>query len=209
MKMQQCCILWLSLRHYSINNPYFMSRKIVFFVFMFGIVCLLANCKQDDPIIPNEEEVITTLTYTLVPSNGGASATLSFKDLDGDGGTAPTITGDTLAANQTYVGTLTLLNEIELPIVSIDDEIEEEGDVHQFFFQSTVSDMTFTYNDQDVAGNPIGLSSQLTTGNAAAGYLTITLRHEPDKLATGVSNGDITNAGGETDIEVTFPIYVQ
>lgn len=186
-----------------------MAKNFLLFTLLCTIICLFANCKQDDPIIPNEEELITTLTYTLVPTNGGASATLSFKDLDGDGGTAPTITGDTLAANQTYIGTLTLLNEIGLPLVSIDDEIEGEGEAHQFFFQSTVSDIAVAYNDQDVAGNPIGLSSQLTTGNAAAGYLTITLRHEPDKLAAGVSNGDITNAGGETDIEVTFPIHVQ
>ncbi|HBK71516.1 MAG TPA: type 1 periplasmic binding fold superfamily protein, partial [Flavobacteriaceae bacterium] len=35
------------------------------------------------------------------------------------------------------------------------------------------------------------------------------LRHEPNKSASGVSDGDITNAGGETDIEVIFNITVQ
>ena len=38
---------------------------------------------------------------------------------------------------------------------------------------------------------------------------TITLRHEPAKTATGVSGGDITNAGGETDIEVVFDVTVE
>ena len=36
------------------------------------------------------------------------------------------------------------------------------------------------------------------------GQFTVTLRHEPDKSAQGVSAGDITNAGGETDIEVSL-----
>ena len=42
-----------------------------------------------------------------------------------------------------------------------------------------------------------------TTGN-----LTIILRHDLDKNGAGVSSGNIANAGGETDIEVVFPIQV-
>jgi len=69
--------------------------------------------------------------------------------------------------------------------------------------------LSVAYDDKDANGNPVGLSSILTTGDAASGSITITLRHEPAKSASGVSNGDITNAGGETDIEVIFPINVQ
>ena len=58
-------------------------------------------------------------------------------------------------------------------------------------------------------GHPIGLQIKMTTGMATTGMLTIILRHEPNKDATGVSDGDITNAGGETDIEITFDIDVQ
>jgi hypothetical protein len=39
--------------------------------------------------------------------------------------------------------------------------------------------------------------------------VVVTLRHEPDKGAAGVSGGDITNAGGDTDIEVTFPVVIE
>ena len=67
----------------------------------------------------------------------------------------------------------------------------------------------FAYADQDNNGNPIGLSFELTTGDAGNESYTITLRHEPDKTASGVSGGDITNAGGETDIEVVFDITVE
>jgi hypothetical protein len=39
--------------------------------------------------------------------------------------------------------------------------------------------------------------------------IRVTLIHEPMKSAAGVSSGDITNAGGETDIEVGLPVVVQ
>ena len=49
----------------------------------------------------------------------------------------------------------------------------------------------------------------LTTGEAGTGTLSIILRHEPAKDASGVSDGQIANAGGETDIEVSFNITIE
>jgi hypothetical protein len=173
------------------------------------LALLFTGCSDDDtPQIINEEEVITTLTATLTPVGGGTTITLQTQDLDGDGPNAPviTISGD-LAANTTYNGTLDLLNETESPAESITEEIEEEDDEHQFFFQAT-NGITFTYSDMDGDGNPIGLSFTLTTASAGSAAITITLRHEPVKDAAGVSDGDITNAGGETDIAVTFNVTV-
>ena len=63
--------------------------------------------------------------------------------------------------------------------------------------------------DFDGDGNPVGLANILTTGSAGSGNLTVTLKHEPDKSASGVSDGDMTNAGGETDISVTWVITVE
>jgi len=60
----------------------------------------------------------------------------------------------------------------------------------------------------DNNGNPIGISTRLSTGAVSNGKLKITLRHEPNKSAQGVKDGLITNAGGETDIEVEFPVNV-
>lgn len=176
---------------------------------LIAISILMTSCDKDDPIIPNEEELITTLNYTLTPDGGGDAITLSFQDLDGDGPDAPTLTGANLLANQTYTGELDLLNESESPAESITDEIREEDDEHQFFFQSTVAGLSVAYADMDADGNPVGLSSTLTTGDAGSGNLTIILRHEPVKSAENVSSGDITNADGETDIEVTFAVEVQ
>ena len=44
---------------------------------------LLSSCKKDDLIIPNEEELITTLNYTLVSQSTSDTVLLSFVDLDG------------------------------------------------------------------------------------------------------------------------------
>jgi len=169
---------------------------------------LFSACKKD-PVIPPEEEVITTMTYTLTPASGGAAVVLNFRDMDGDGGNAPTIIGGTLSANETYTGAIDLLNESESPAESITEEIQEEDEEHQFFFQSDIAGLSVSYGDQDENGNPLGLSSTLTTGDAGSGSVTVILRHEPDKSASGVADGDITNAGGSTDIEVAFPIDVQ
>ncbi len=181
---------------------------------MMAFLFLLPSCdKEDDepedPIIPNEEEVITTLNFTLSPDGGGDTVIMTFLDLDGDGGDDPVITGGTLMANTTYSGSLELLNEDENPAEDITAEIEEEDEEHQFFFSFTENNLSVAYNDADANGNPIGLATTVTTGNAGNGVLTVVLRHEPAKDASGVSDGDITNAGGETDIEVDFDVVVQ
>ena len=169
----------------------------------------ITSCKKDDPIIENEEELITTLIYTLTPEAGGDSVVLSFQDLDGDGAMPPTITGGTLGANTIYNGSLQLLNESVNPAENITVEVQEEAEEHQFFFQNNISGLSIAYTDEDENGHPIGLSSKISTTGSGSGTITVTLRHEPNKTAAGVSTGDITNAGGETDIEVTFDVEIQ
>ena len=115
----------------------------------------------------------------------------------------------TLAANTEYTGQLQFLNESEAPSEDITEEIAEEDEDHQVFFEIGISDVTISYNDMDSMGNPIGLSTTVNTGNAGNGNLKITLRHEPVKDASGVSDGNIANAGGETDIEVEIDVNVQ
>jgi len=161
-----------------------------------------------DPL-PPEEEVITTLTYTLTSEDGSDTAVLTFKDLDGDGGNDPDITGGTLQSNTIYNGQLTLLNESETPVESITEEIEEEDEEHQFFFVSSNESVTIAYDDVDENNAPVGLSTKLTTTITGTTDLKITLRHEPAKDGENVAAGDITNAGGSTDIEVTFPVTIE
>ena len=172
-------------------------------------------CSNDDDVSNqepvNEEEVITTLKATLTPVGGGTPITLQTQDLDGDGPDPAVITvSSALAVNTTYDGSLLLLNETESPAEEINEEIEEEDDEHQFFYQASNAVATFAYADFDGNGNPVGLEFTLTTAaTASAGNFTITLRHEPSKSAEGVSDGEITNAGGETDIQAVFPVVIE
>ena len=175
-----------------------------FYVILFFVLFAFASCNEDDVEPENEEEVITTLTYTL-SSTDGQVAILSFQDLDGDGGAAGTITTSELAANTTYTGIMTLLNETESPAENVTEEIQEEDDEHQIFFGVSGVDLTVDYTDVDGDGNPVGLATTLTTGDAGSGTLTVTLRHEPNKP----NNGSLGDAGGETDIEVEFPVTIQ
>ena len=57
----------------------------------------LFSCQPNDPGDPHEEELITTLNVDL--EAGGSTVALNFQDVDGDGGDAPVITTDKLAAN--------------------------------------------------------------------------------------------------------------
>ena len=213
--MQLCCKKLIDLRQTEIKNTTMKKINLLLALGVFSML-FITSCEKDepeDPIIPNEEEVITTLNFTLTPDGGGTPVVLSFQDLDGDGGNAPTISEGTLDNNTIYNGSLELLNELEDPAEDITLEVAEEELEHQFFYETLfpteLSDVNIAYNDLDEEGNPIGLSTVLTTGEMGSGTITVTLRHEPNKDADGVSSGDIANAGGETDIEVTFNVEIQ
>ncbi len=183
---------------------------------MTALAMVAISCSSDDdaPVVINEEEVITTVQLTLVDtSNPNNTFVLKSTDLDGDGPDAPVLsptTSTVLNQSATYTGTLTFSNETVSPADDITTEILAEALDHQVFFNNASNIVSFTYNDQDTDGNPLGLNTSFTTTTAVGtGNLVITLRHTPNKTGFGVSGGDITNAGGETDIEVTFPIEVQ
>ncbi|MGJ8667181.1 MAG: type 1 periplasmic binding fold superfamily protein [Patiriisocius sp.] len=166
---------------------------------LFSLAC--SNDDDTTPVPVNEEEVITTFTATLRPQGGGTAVILQSRDIDGDGGDAPVVTvSGNLSANTTYNGEIILLNETVSPPDNITTEVDEEGEEHQFFYTvGGTLDVTTTYVDFDLDGNPVGILFTLTANAASSGNLTFTLRHEPTKPNTGL--GD---AGGETDIAVTF-----
>ena len=168
---------------------------------------IFASCSDDDDNTPepvNEEEVITTLTVTL--ESGSDTVVMQYQDLDGDGPDAATVTvSGSLNANTVYDGSIVLLNETESPAENITEEVEEEDDEHQFFYTAGSGlDVGTSYANFDGDGNPLGTQFILDTGMPSSGGLTFTLRHEPNKPNTGLEN-----AGGETDIEVTFDVTVE
>lgn len=153
----------------------------------------------------NQIELITTVTYTL--SDGTNTITLTFQDIDGPGGIPGTteISAPWLDANTTYTGSIEFLNETENPPGNITDEVEAEAEEHEIFYSTSVAGVNIAKNDTDANGNPVGLNTTFTTGDAASGSLTIVLKHEPTKPNDGTAIG----AGGSTDASVTFNIDVQ
>ncbi len=192
-----------------------MNTNLKYLALTILIAATITGCKpeDDDPIAPtppvNEEEVITTMILSFAGQAGATDKELRFTDADGDGGGAPIFDLDTLQAAANYNVSIMLLNETANPVDTISNEVLEEGLDHQFFFQTAGANITFAYADADANGNPIGLQTTTTTGAASMGTLKVTLRHEPNKSGAGVSSGDITNAGGETDVEVEFPLVIE
>ena len=191
-------------------------KKQIFLLPLFILSLVFTGCSDDDdhddhshsdPV--NEQEVITTVEVTL--SDGTNSYVLSWEDLDGDGPDEAVINGGTMPAG-TYSGDIQLYNKTLDPsdeeYVATTEILEEDLD-HQFFFTPINGlDIQSVYTDMDSEGNPIGQQFELTA-NVSSGGLNIVLLHEPEKNNPGVPDGDMTNAEGDTDVNITFPIIVQ
>jgi hypothetical protein len=201
----------------TITETVILNRMTKGILLLFSISMLASACRpeeeednQHNNANQNEEELITTVRTSFTQVGGGHSAEFSWVDIDGDGGSAPVITGDTLLVGTSYNATLLLLNESVSPADTVSNEVADESEAHQFFFSTTGGSLTWaSYGDTDSNGLPVGLLSTWVAMGAGSGGITIILRHEPNKSAAGVSGGDITNAGGETDIEVVIPYVVQ
>jgi hypothetical protein len=166
------------------------------------------NFVQTD--LENIAVFMTTLIATFT-GGGGQVITCTSRDLDGDGPNAPVvIVSGSFSPNTTYSGSISLLNETVNPAEDVTFELIQNGIDYQMFYQLSQNLGTFVYADSDVNGKPVGMSFTFTTGsgNVNSGSSTFTLRNFPNKSASGVSSGDITNAGGSTVAEFSFPIFI-
>ncbi len=173
---------------------------------------LLASCSKDDPKPNNQDnEVITTVRYTLTPAGGGAAVFAQYRDADGDGGAAPVFSYNsgtrlTLDRSTTYTGRILLLDETKSPVDTISNEVLEEANDHLLVYKPLPTNLlTITRTDRDTNTPPleIGLVTSLVTGaTAGTGNLQVILRHQP-----GAKNG--TETPGDTDVDVTFPVDVR
>lgn len=172
---------------------------------LFGITFFSISCRRqiENPPNPNEEELITTLKIIFTDSAGiQAQATFQYRDVDGDGGLAPSI-WDTIAlkANTTYFAEILLLNETESPADTISNEVLEENKEHLFCFSVSGANCVVQRTDSD-GTYEVGLQSKWQTGAISNGTANIVLKHQPD-----VKDG--TCAPGETDVDVLFQLMVQ
>lgn len=189
---------------------------------------IFAGCDKDKnnptatPSTPvHEEEVITSMLLIFTDDAGNTKEWHAHTDdgfahdhEHGDGGHDHDhgdvhIHGEALAANTNYAVRILLLNETVTPVDTVSNEVLDEGTAHQFFFVPEDVAIAVTYTDSDANGRPIGLQSRWAVGGAGTGEVKVILRHGLDKSAAGVAAGDITNAGGATDIEVHFPATIE
>lgn len=190
-----------------------MQKNNVNSLFLFGaiVASLFAFGCSDDPASPNspanESETITTVRLRLVQTDDTTRVfQAQWRDLDGEGGNAPVITGlNNLPPNKTFSGSIQVLDETKSPIKDITEEIEEEDEEHQFFYVVSGATLSVEYADADSDGNPIGLKTTVTTAAASSGTLRVILKHEATKNNTiGVPSTD-----GETDFDIVLPVTVQ
>ena len=169
--------------------------------------------EEEDDHGPGEEELITTLKITLTPSSGGAPLTVQFQDLDGEGGNAPVVDRIVVDSGTVYAGSVQVLNETESPPEDITEEVEEEAEAHQFFFDTLggFSPAIVNYLDKESdyvtnsgADHPVGIEFELSVPeNAANGQFRVRLSHYDDAPKDGINPSD------ETDIDVTFNVEVR
>lgn len=172
-----------------------------------ALATVMAGCKGSDPE-PEENEFISTVQVTFTPAGGGSPITASWKDLDGDGGMAPTVTPLNLAANTTYTVAVKFLNETVSPVDDITKEVEEEADEHLVVFTPAPANLLqFTITDRDSRNFPIGLASRAVTTGAGTGNLQVVLRHQPPVNGQPIKNGSPTL--GSTDADVTFGVTIR
>lgn len=185
-------------------------------------IILFSSCESNDPEDENEGELITdvTLIFTEVDPTGGTVGTpFEVKASDPDGielGSNPTIETINLGIGKTYRLELELFNRIENE--DITEEIEEEADEHQFFFLGSAfvgsPVLTYVYDDADEDGNPIGLRGFVTVASTPTSnnaQFRLVLRHDLNKSYSGANNPNFENfvqAGGETDLDITFPLIL-
>ena len=187
---------------------------------------IFASCdttsSTDDPPEENEEEVITDITLIFTNADDDSDVvTASAQDPDGAGVQELQILDDIqLQSGVTYSLTFEILNGLENPAGDIGEEIEEEADEHQIFFQFSENafsnpsgDGNFdnagdpvNYEDFDSEGNPVGLETTWTTsdGSLTDGSFRVRLQHQPD-----IKTSTTTVDDGDTDFDLTFTLDIQ
>jgi hypothetical protein len=168
------------------------------------VLVSLAACGDSSTAPGGESEVISRVTLTLTPSNGGAALTTYIDDTDGNGPTAPSaqVAVPALVRGVTYTGTVKFENRLKSPAEDITAEVQEEANEHRVFYALTSgSGVTITTTDVDGQNRPLGLRfSKAVAAGATAGAARVVLCHYDDapKVATA------TSCTGETDIDVSF-----
>ncbi len=165
---------------------------------------VFTGCKKDELPHDHSNELITTFRLKLVNNaNTADTKTVTWRDIDGDGGANPVIDALSLKANAVYsLSVDAVLDESKTPADDIKAEIKNEDFEHLFVYAPTAGlNAVFSNFDKDKNNLPVGLTATVTTGAISTGTVKVTLRHQAD-----VKDG--TFAPGSTDMEAVFPVSI-
>jgi hypothetical protein len=207
----------LKMKKFTTSNNVLRCACIIM---IFSSVSLF-SCDDDDPKREDTPELITTVSLTFAPTNGGTTVTATATDPDGEG--VQDIAADgpiRLAPNTTYSLKIDLINGLADPTseaYDVGSEVQSEADEHLFFFAWTNALFEnppgdgnidnrgdqIGYQDTDANGLPLGLLTGWTTGAPSNGTFRIVLKHQPE-LKSETSGADT----GESDLDVEFDVVV-
>ena len=193
-------------------------KKLNYFLTLLACATLvLSSCKKDEPEPQNESELITFVELTITregfPDDIKIITATANQSIGTGGNVTITPTSLELLADASYTIEVTGLEDrSKTPVEDILEEVKEEADEHQFYFDfsSTVLFTDLEYLDDDGNGQPLGTFVRVTTAAnpVTNSNFTIKLIHEGDKSlnipATPWTLPD--GNGGETDFTLTFPI---
>ena len=194
------------------NKLYLIAISLVSFAF--------SSCSSEDPVPENDGELITdvTLTFQELDESGNAVGdSFDFTASDSEGievGGTPTVETVMLEKGKTYEMTIDVYNS--LAGEDITEEIQAEGDEHQFYFLGSAftSSPFLSYEYNDDGTELIGLKG-IVRVQQSPGFnnanMQILLRHALDKNYPGAENPNFqeyAQAGGESDLDITFPVVL-
>jgi len=169
---------------------------------LLAFLFVFTSCKKDDPEEVHEEEEINRVVLSVFQTGASQQDTYTWNE----GETIPSIA---LSANATYQVSVSFYDASDASdIENITEEVIEEADEHYVFFETAGANLTIASASTDTTDSdniPINLNTQWTTAAASSGSVRVYLIHEPT-TKSGSSRDDF---GGETDVEVNFPVTIQ
>jgi hypothetical protein len=171
-----------------------------------------------DPHDHDDNHGVTTTVVLTFEESGGAVESYTWVDAEADGD--PEIDDIALVEGELYALSVELWNELVDPIEEVTPEILADAGEHQFFWTGSAIDeglVEHSYADEDEAGLPVGLENTALAARVGEGELTVTLRHMPPESGQAVKTEGLAEAvaaegfaaiGGDTDVQVTFPIAI-
>jgi hypothetical protein len=174
----------------------FNSKYILLFSTLFII-----SCSKDTPEVVEEQELITTVELEF----RAADETTQTIRWQVDQTNNQTVS---LKANTAYEVSISFFDESDpADVEDITEEVREEADEHQVFYEFSNVSVSYTSGDLDTLdseGNPVFIHSIWNASATGSGIIRAYLIHEP----TTKSSTNRDGFGGETDVAVDIPITI-